>query len=119
MLLYLGGQTIFDHENNSVVLYLGSISFKENKIRETVFSIFNGKDLVNVDGSGLGHIFDRNPHEMLRSMYYGDFCNFSMTDGLDEDKIPKIKRNISKHLKAVELEIKEKKLFIKEFVGDD
>lgn len=116
MLLYLGGETVYNHKEKRVVLYIGKILYEENDVIESVYSIFNGKDMINMDGSDLGHIFDTCPQDMLRTIYYGDFCNMNMTEGLDEDYVIENKKKISLHLKQVDKKILNKNLFIKEFV---
>lgn len=115
MLLYLGGQTVYNHDEEKPVLYVGKISYMDGKVFEVVYSLFDGKDLVNVDGSEIGHLFDKQPKDMLRTMIYGDFCNMSMSEGLDEDYVIENKKKIATHLNKVKKDIASKKVFIKEF----
>jgi hypothetical protein len=116
MLTYLGGQTVYDTNAKKSVLYLGLIELENSKKEKEIwYSIFNGRDLNNVDGTELSHIFVNPVDSRERTMFYGDYCTLRVLEDFDEDEAMKLKKEISSHLRKTNNLIKNKKLFIKNY----
>lgn len=114
-MLYLGGQTVYYPEDDSVYIFVDYRIVKKDGYMNKNVKLYDGNKVIDFSASGLSPIFIDESTKHDRTIYHGDYCNLSVAEGIDEDTIIEKSKEVKKYIRGVKSNIKKGNLFCKNF----